>query len=192
MKEDLTKNKTMNNKITIFILGAFVLILFTGTFIALSFVGYKNDEIDLRNRFEQKIDERTAFYDRMWKILAQKSSIALKNDSSFRTNINIVMSGRKDSDQLIMKWVTETNPNANYDQVSGLYRELSRTVESERDGFFQEEKSIQDIVREHKNLCQKFPGSLFLSVEPLVYKPITSDRTDDVIKSGKDNNTKLW
>ena len=43
----------------------------------------------------------------------------------------------------------------------------------------------------HKNLVMKFPASLFLSVEPLKYKPITSDITDEVIKTGKDNKTIL-
>lgn len=176
----------------IILLALAALMIFTGIFVAVSYISYTNQEIDIRTRFQQKMDERTAFYDKMWKTISGKSSIALKNDSSFRQNINIIMSGRKDADGLVMKWVQETNPNANYDQVSALYKDLSRTIESERDGFFQEEKAIQDIVRVHKNLLQKFPSGLFISVEPLVYKPITSDRTDGVMKSGKDNNVSPW
>ena len=47
-----------------------------------SFLSFSNGEIDLSNRFKQKMDERTAFYDKMWKTISQKSQIALKNDSS--------------------------------------------------------------------------------------------------------------
>lgn len=160
-----------------------------------SFVSFSNQEIDLRNRFTQKMEERTAFYDKMWKTLSQKSQIALKNDSSFTRNVDAIMSGRKDSEGVFMKWIQESNPNANYDQVSILYQDLSRSVEGERDGFFIQEKMIQGIVLEHSNLIGKFPGSLwnsFLGREKLVYKPITSDRTDEVIKTGKDNNVDLF
>lgn len=160
-----------------------------------SFVSFSNQEIDLRNRFTQKMEERTAFYDKMWKTLSQKSQIALKNDSSFARNVDAIMSGRKDSEGVFMKWIQESNPNANYDQVSVLYQDLSRSVEGERDGFFIQEKMIQGIVLEHSNLIGKFPGSLwnsFLGREKLAYKPITSDRTDEVIKTGKDNNVDLF
>ena len=160
-----------------------------------SFLSFSNGEIDLSNRFKQKMDERTAFYDKMWKTISQKSQIALKNDSSFTKNVNAIMEGRKDAGDLFMKWVQESNPNANYDQVSVLYQDLSRTVEGQRDGFFMEEKMIQNIVMEHNNLIDKFPGSLwnsFLGRKHLEYKPITSDRTDEVIRTGKDNDVKVF
>lgn len=160
-----------------------------------NFIGFSNHEIDLRNTFEQKKQERTAFYDKMWKIISQKGQIAVKNDSSFRQNINIIMSGRKDAPQVFMKWITESNPNVNYNEVSDLYKDLSRSVEAQREGFFNEEKYMQDVVLQHSNLIQKFPGSFyntFYGRTKLEYKPITSDRTDDVMQSGKDNDTKLF
>jgi hypothetical protein len=172
------------------VISSIVVIMIVG-----SFLSFSNAEIDLKNRFEQKITERTSFYDKMWKTISQKSQIALKNDSSFYRNVNAIMEGRKDAGDLFMKWVQESNPNANYDQVSVLYQDLSRTVEGQRDGFFMEEKMIQNIVMEHNNLIQKFPGSFwnsFLGRKELIYKPITSDRTDEVIKSGKDNNVEVF
>jgi len=159
------------------------------------FISFSNREIELRNTFEQKTDERTAFYDKMWKTISQKGQIAIKNDSSFRQNVNIIMEGRKDAQGLFMKWVQESNPNANYSEVSELYKDLSRAVEAQREGFFVQEKYMQDIVRQHKDLIKKFPGSfynMFMSRKELVYKPITSTITDEVIKSGKDDNIKLF
>jgi len=58
-----------------------------------------------------------------------------------------------------------------------------------------EEKMIQNVVLEHNNLIEKFPGSLwnaFLNRKHLEYKPITSDLTDDVIRTGKDNNVNVF
>jgi hypothetical protein len=177
---------------TIIILAIIVipLISLTGCFISRA-----NEEVTLRNQFTQKISERTAFYDKMWKTLSQKSQIALRNDSSFRENVNIIMAGRKDAPQLFMKWVTETNPNANYSEVSALYRDLSRSVEAQREGFFDEEKVLQDIKLQHDNLLDRFPNSVIFAIlgrNKLEYKPITSDRTDEVIKSGKDNNVDVF
>jgi hypothetical protein len=157
-------------------------------------VSFSNQEIELRNTFDQKFEERTAFYDKMSKIFNQKSQIAVKNDSSFRKNIDIIMTGRKDAPQLMMKWITEVNPNANYAEVSALYKDLSRAIEAQREGFFNQEKMLQDIVRQHKNHIQKFPNSIyniFFDRKPLVYKVIQSSVTEEVIKTGTDNNTKL-
>jgi hypothetical protein len=176
--------------LSILVISTIVVFTFIG-----SFISFSNTEIDLKNRFKQKITQRTAFYDKMWKTISQKSEIALKNDSSFYRNVNAIMEGRKDAGDLFMKWVQESNPNANYEQVSILYQDLSRTVESQRDGFFMEEKMLQNIVLEHDNHINKFPGSFwnhFTNREPLVYTPIISDRTDEVIKSGKDNDVKLF
>lgn len=159
------------------------------------FISFSNREIDLRNQFKQKMDERTAFYDKMWKTISQKGQVALKNDSSFQNNVNVIMAGRKDAGDLFMKWVQESNPNSNFEAVAALYEDLSRAIEGERDGFFMEEKVVQGIVLEHSNLIQKFPGSfynIFMGRQALVYKPITSDRTDEVIKTGKDNDVSVF
>ena len=175
------------------VIGLILITLFT---VIVSVISTSNSEVDLRNRFKQKMDERTSFYDKMWKTLTQKSQIAVKNDSSFYRNVEAIMGGRKDAPNLFMKWVKESNPNANFDQVSSLYQDLSRTVEAQRDGFFMEEKVIQGIVLEHNNLLDKFPSGFILKTimgrKPLEYKPITSDRTEDVIKTGKDNDVKLF
>jgi hypothetical protein len=170
-------------------LGVIMLFVFIG-----NFVSFSNNEIDLRNTFEQKIDERTSFYDKMYKVISQKSQIAVKNDESFRKNINIIMEGRKDSEGVFMKWITESNPNANYAEVSVLYKYLSRAVEAQREGFFNEEKVLQDVVRQHKNLIQKFPNSfynIFYGRTKLEYTPIKSSLTEEVMKTGKDDNIKL-
>jgi len=173
---------------------ALVAFLFIGIFS--SVISVSNQEVDLRNRFKQKMDQRTAFYDKMWKTISQKSQVAIKNDSSFAKNVNVIMEGRKDAPQVFMKWVQESNPNANYESVAALYGDLSRAIEGQRNDFFMEEKMIQGIVLEHDNIMSKFPSGFILSTfmgrTKLVYKPITSDRTDEVIKTGKDNDVDVF
>lgn len=186
------ENKFSNSTLVKLAIGA-LSVIFVIVIIS-NFVSFSNNEIDLRTTFEQKIQERTSFYDKMYKVISQKSQIAVKNDESFRKNINIIMEGRKDAPQVFMKWITESNPNANYSEVSVLYRDLSRAVEAQREGFFNQEKVLQDVVRQHKNLVQKFPGSLynaFMGRVPLEYKPIQSSLTEEVMRTGKDDNVKL-
>jgi hypothetical protein len=175
-------------------LGVVVLVLLFVSIGVGSAISFSNSQIELRNQFDQKFSERTTFYDKMYKTISQKTQIALKNDSSFRENINIIMSGRKDGENIMMKWVKETNPNSDYAQAS-LYKDLSRAVEAQREGFFVQEKFMQDIVLQHSNLIQRFPGSfynLFFGYKKIDYKPITSTITDEVIKTGKDDNVKLF
>jgi hypothetical protein len=194
---DYSTNKTNFNmktpnfkKIGLWLVGGIVALV-----LVFGIIGFNNNEVDLRNQFTQKGTERTAFYDKMWKTISQKSQIALRNDSSFRQNVELIMSGRRDAEGLFMKWVTESNPNANFQEVSALYKDLSRSVEAEREGFFQQEKVLQDIKLQHDNLLSKFPTSFYgwlLGKKRLDYKPITSDRTDEVIKTGKDNDVNVF
>jgi citrate synthase len=193
LKNTKMENKFSNStliKFGLIGLGVIMLFVFIG-----NFVSFSNNEIDLRNTFEQKIDERTSFYDKMYKVISQKSQIAVKNDESFRKNINIIMEGRKDSEGVFMKWITESNPNANYSEVSVLYKDLSLAVEAQREGFFNEEKVLQDVVRQHKNLIQKFPNSFYNIVygrTKLEYTPIKSSLTEEVMKTGKDDSNSVF
>lgn len=187
------KNETNNRKYLGWGIAAIVLVLLSA--LTLKCISVSNEDVRQRNMFAAKFSKRTAFFDKMKKIFAQKAQIAVKNDSSFARNIELIMTGRKDAEGIMMKWITESNPNANFSEVSALYKDLSRAVEAERDGFFVIEQELQDVKMQNDNLIKQFPGSVlfaFMGRTEIEYKPITSDETDEVIKSGKDNNTKLF
>ena len=182
----------MKKLTTLIIMG---IVIFSGTLLTSMLISTNNEEVVVRTKFEQKLNERKAFYDKMWKTLSQKGQIALKNDSSFQKNVIIIMQGRKDSPSVFMKWITETNPNANYEQVAKLYESLSQSVEAQRDGFFETEKILADIKRTHDNLLRTFPSNIFFSIlgrQQLAYEPISSERTDNVFLTGKDNDIKVF
>lgn len=156
-------------------------------------IGIMNQETGLRNLFTAKMSERTATYDKIWKTWTQKGKIAVRNDSSFQRIVQLQMDGQKDGEQVTWKWIQQSNPAATFAEVSVLYKELSRYVEAAREEFFEQEKTLQDIKLQHDNLRTKFPSSIVVGgKQPLPYKPITSDRTDDVIRTGKDNNTDVF
>ena len=171
--------------------------LITITFVVLGFQfsSFSNTEVELKNQFKEKMDARTTFYDNMWKTINQKAKVAVKNDSSYTNTVNAIMASRADAPNLFMKWVQESNPNANFSEVSGMYKDLSRTIEAKRDEFVEIERTTQDVVMVHNNHLETFPNSLFnmiLNRPHLVYKPISSDRTDEVMKTSKDNDVSVF
>ena len=153
-------------------------------------IGWGNDENSLRADFDEAFTNRTAFYDKMWKKVVDKDKVTAKADTSFQRMINTVMSNRKDGEGLMMKWITESNPGANHSKIVEMYESLARTIEAEREGFFVQEKVLAKIQKQHKLMITNWPGkfyNLFYDKEVIAFKPITSDRTDNVISTGKDN-----
>jgi hypothetical protein len=172
-----------------------VLIIMPVIFIVSTYASFNNTDVNFRTEFDMQIKNRTAFFDKMWKTISQQSQIAVKNDSSFKHNVALIMEGRKDAQGLFMKWITESNPNADFRAVQELYRDLSRSIESERNSFYERETTLSSIQREHSRFLRSFPNNvynLFLGRKELVYNPITSDKTDEVMKSGKDNDVKVF
>ncbi len=161
--------------------------------LVISYFSISNSEIRLKNSFDAAVSKRTTQYDNMWKTWAGKAQIAVKNDSAFQNIVNIQMNGQKDGENVTWKWIQQSNPSASFGQVQALYSDLSRCIEAKRDEFMECETELQDLNREHEDMLSVAPSSWFLSSRKhFVYKPITSTRTDDVIKTGKDDNTKVF
>lgn len=68
---------------TVIKLGAIALFLIFVMGGCSTLVSFNNKEVNLRTSFEAKMQQRTAFYDKMYKTIAQKGQVAVKNDSSF-------------------------------------------------------------------------------------------------------------
>lgn len=184
----------MTKKTLIIIAGVGVFVVGVGIFL-LTIIGYYNQSVDLKYSFEEKMFERTAFYTKMSTIISQKAKVAERNDSSFKDVVNAIMGAREDGANVMFKWIKEANPAASFSEVSKLFADLSRTIESQREGFFEEEKMIQDIVKQHNVLLERFPSSLvftFLGVQHLEYKPIQSTKGKKVMESGIDDNVEVF
>jgi len=155
-----------------------------------SIISTKNKEVVIHNKFDAEFKNRTAFYDNLTKTVKETFKISLKNEVAFKENVTAIMEGRKDAENLMFKMITESNPNQNFNEVSRLNERVMQLIESKRNELFEIERTLSDIEREHKNLIQQFPGAfvfMIFSVEPINFKPISSSRTDNVIKTGQDN-----
>ena len=157
------------------------------------YVNTYNKEVSIRTLFEQNISDRAALLDKMYKVGKKKGSVVLKADSSFIKMIGVVMSARKDGPSVMTKWVTEQNPTASYKEITDMYKDLSRALEANQEELYNKEQELSRVVAIHKNLLNQFPSNLILSdKEPLKYKPISSDKTDEVLRTGKDNDVSAF
>lgn len=149
-----------------------------------------NEERQLRNLAEAQIEVLEAKYDNTWKVLKQQAQVADKYKDSFKEIFQGIIEGRytKD-DNVVMKWVQESNPNFD----SSMYKELMANIDIKRTEFLNEQKKLTDIARRHKDLLVTEPKSWFITnTSPIEYKVISSDKTKEVMKTGVDNDIDLF
>ena len=172
-----------------------VLIAVPVIFFISTYASFNNREVDLRTTFEMQMTNRKALFQKMWTTIAQKAKVAKAYDSSFLRIVQEAMDPRKDGANVMMKWVTESNPTLQASTVQELYKDLSRTIEQNREEFFQREETLASIKQQHSKFLRSFPNNLynsFMGVKELEYSPISSDRTEDVMRTGKDNNIEVF
>ena len=151
----------------------------------------QNTEIDLREVTISQEKKCEAYFDKMWKILKQQAGVSDKYKDAFKEIYPKLIEGRySKGDGSLMKWVQESNPEFK----TSLYEQLTRSIESERTGFFNEQSTLIDMQREHKVYLQKAPNRWFLddNLKPVEIKIITSSKTEEVYKTGKEDDIELF
>jgi uncharacterized membrane-anchored protein YhcB (DUF1043 family) len=169
------------------IIGAVLLVFAFG--IANDIVRYNNQATILENQFNAEQESVTIQYDNLWKTISQKAEISDKYKNDFKDIYTEIVSSRYQDDNLLFKFITESNPN--YD-VS-LLKDLSRYVEAGRLGFTNSQQKLIDLKREHDNMRTTFPSSLYLgNRKELDLNLVTSSRTEEVRSTGKDDDVDLF
>jgi hypothetical protein len=153
-------------------------------------VGISNNEKQLVNKMDAQKEVIGLFYDKMWKILQQKAGVAAAAKDAFKEIYVPLIEGRySKGDGSLMKWITEQNPT--FDM--SLYKDVQNSIESERNGFFVEQKKLTDMNKQHEDMRDLFPSSLICGKRPAYdYKPITSAQTKEVQSTGEENDVKLF
>jgi len=156
-------------------------------------IGVSNDEkrIKLRGEAQQEVCE--AFFSNMWEILQTKAGVATEYKEAFKEIYVPLIEGRYNDDNLLMKWITESNPTFD----PSLYKDLMVAIEAQRNGFFLEQSKLIDIDREHKTMKAVFPASLVIgNREPIggengivILKNLA---TTDAYKTGTDASPDLF
>jgi hypothetical protein len=184
-----------------------LLVVILGGGIAIWAVGVSNDEKQLVNRMEAQKEVVDLYFDKMWKILKQKAGVAESSKEAFKDIYVGIMEGRYSGDTgpdggstegmvglptggaALMKWVQEQNPE--FDQ--SVFTDLQNSIETERNGFFVEQKKVTDMLRQKKDMHDLFPKSVVVGKRELfAYIPITSTKTQEVSATGKEDDIDLF
>lgn len=132
-----------------------------------------------------------AVYDNMWKIISQKAQVSEKYKDAFKDIYPQLIEGRYGNEKggSLMKFIVESNPSFDI----SLYKELSQSIEAERNRFTNEQQMLIDIKREEDNLLQKPISGFFLSdKKSYEIKIITSTKTEKVFDTGKEDNVSVF
>jgi len=165
-------------------------VLILGIGIAIWAIGVSNDEKRLVNKMDAQKEVIGLYFDKMWKILKEKASVADAAKEAFKEIYVPLIEGRySQGDGTLMKWITEQNPTFDL----SLYKDVQNSIETERNGFFVEQAKMTDMNREHENMRDLFPRSIICGGRPAYdYKPITSALTKEVQTTGEENDIELF
>ena len=155
-------------------------------------IGYRNHEVELRNQAEAQEDANQVIYDKTWKVVKQKAQIADKYETAFKDIYSGLMSARYSADgenNPAFKWIHEQNPTLSTE----LYKELGDSISGLRAEFAMVQNRLIDIKREHDNLRQRFPSSVFVGSRPeLEINIVTSTKTEKTFAEGKEDDVDLF
>lgn len=155
-------------------------------------VSFHNKEVKLRNLITNKQTDNKSEMDAMWKTIDQNAQVTVMQKDALKEIFNDYAAGRtpKGGSGALALWVKEAVPNV--DQRT--YTLLMNTITAQRDGFKFRQKELLDFKREHDNLIDTFPNNIFaglLGRNKIDVVIVTSTRTEEAFKSGKDDNVTL-
>jgi len=149
-----------------------------------------NKSVIYHNTYNQKVEEKLGFYDKLWKTYLQKEKITNLNKETFIQVTSLIMENRKDGSNLAWKWVHE-NQNIPYEEFTVFYRDLSTFIESQREQYFNIEKECQKIANQNNTLLDTLPNNLYNKVIDCKHIKFEygflSDSTNSVFKSKVEN-----
>lgn len=163
-----------------------------GIILIISIIMYfsiSNSEIQLRQQITAQQQKNTAVFDEMWKVISQQAGVADQYKTAFKDIFPELIAGRYKSGGELMKWIQEQNPTFD----TKLYDKLMTTITGQRKMFTANQEVLIDLQRQHSTMLKTFPNSVFIGSRPEIkITIITSTRTDETFKSGKDDDINLF
>lgn len=131
-----------------------------------------NSTTELRLSYNKEVQTQLTNYDGYYLAFIDKQDNAKVNKETFLEVTNIIMSNRKDGQNLAWKWNTE-NQNIPYNEFSDFYKELSSFISVRYEDNMIIERKKQEIVQKHNTILVTFPGNVYnklLNIPQLKYK----------------------
>ena len=175
-EEDANRIKVSYKKLIWLIIA--ILVIFSGykatKYSLAEGVAVYNEQKDIRNTYEQKIQERDIMLSEFMDCLTNSLKVSEADANYFKENIQLFMESRKDGDKLMWKWVTEVNPNANFNEVSEMFKYMQSLYLEKRNSIIAINKTLFELEKRDANLRTMFPSNMIINLvgetEPLMRK----------------------
>jgi hypothetical protein len=143
-----------------------------------------------QNTYQQKVEEKLGFYDKLWKTYQTKAQIANMNKDVFIEVTKIIMANVADGENLSWKWISKY-PDIDYNQFTAFYADLSNYITKQREGYFSIEKVCQLIANQNNTMLDTFPNNIYnraLKLPKIKFEyGFLSDSTNNVFRTKVEN-----
>lgn len=155
-------------------------------------ISIRNDDAKLRNLIAAKQKDNESEFDNMWKKIKSVAQVTeAQKDALKEIFVEHAKARGGVGNTKIMTWLKESVPNVDL----STYNNLQNIIVGSRDAWTQRQKELLDIKREHDNLIDVWPSGLVLGMmgrEKVDITIVTSTRTTEVFKSGKDDDVDVF
>lgn len=134
-------------------------------------ISLHNNANTLKFKLERVERKQVTNWEGYYNIFIDKSKNTEINKETFIEVTNIIMSARKDGQNLAWKWNQE-NQNIPFEEFTYFYKELSSFISERYFDNMKIEQEKQEIVEQHNLMLNTFPNNIYnkvLNVELLKY-----------------------
>lgn len=149
-------------------------------------MSHRIEIISLEQRIEAQYTANQSNYDGMWKKFKEMTQVTDLQADQFKDVYTGLISGRYEDSKPLFQMISEDNPQLD----ASVYSNLQNAIESGRNAFDNNQKSITDIIREYNTQIQRyFILNMFMQRQTIDANKyvITSDRTQNAFDSGGDD-----
>jgi len=154
----------------------------------LTALSWHNTAASVKVSYEMKVEDNASQFDNMWKKITQVSKIPEQKKEAFKEIFTSYAESRSsESDNQLMTWVQESVPNADL----STYDNVMNIIVGSRDTWTSKQTELVAVAETYNKFLVTQPRGFVLSmfghtkIEP---KVITSDKTEKVFATGKDND----
>lgn len=171
-----------------------------GIIMFFSYTSACNTEMTMRKQVEAEQDVCKANFDKMFKTISQLAQVPEqfmdKSKEAFKEIYIPIMEGRySKGDGSLMKWITESNPQFDLNAFAKLYDKLAIAIEANREEYFQEQKKLIDLHREHSTFINTWWNKNVWGLAKLgdvKITIVTSKTTKDAYNTGEENDIEIF
>jgi len=179
---------------------AAILLISAATFLAVLLVfavyviGLSNKEVTLAETIKAKQLDNTSEFDNMWKVIQQTAQVpGEKKDALKEIFVGYAQARAGTGDNKpLMNWIKEAVPNADLK----IYDNLLNIITAKRDAWTMRQKELIQLNNTHNIMLKTIPGGMILTSilgrQPIEIQIVTSTKTDNAFKTGKDDDVQLF